>query len=67
MHEAVALGDPEAMLILGVYYDTESVLLGAKREVEKAKNLYQMAANLGHEGANYNLKVLAAEESRASG
>ena len=52
LEELVKQGDPDAMVRLGYMYQKEK---GVPQDYEKAKELYEKAANLGNAGAMNNL------------
>lgn len=55
MEKAIQLGDSEAMQMLGVYYVHEITLEGKEPDFKRARELFSMAAKLGHDGAKQNL------------
>jgi len=60
MEKAISLGDPEAMMMLAVYLQYEIVSEGKPPNLKRARELYTMAAKMGHEGAKHNLKLMDA-------
>jgi TPR repeat protein len=60
IEKGAGLGDPEAMMMLGVYYVHEITDDGGEPDYKKARQYFSSAARMGHDRARQNLAAMDA-------